>query len=102
MTLCLTKSFYFRTKNSSLRPFFSQFVHFHHIHPITVHLEILGATAAWAVPTSNFLGTVPLSLRPWGTSFFTSAASHQRGCRKDSSWVAQVWLAEGERRQIIR
>jgi len=39
-------------------------------HPVTVLLEIhvLGWTKAWAVPTSNFWGTVhpiPLSLRPW-------------------------------------
>ena len=35
------------------------------------------------------------------TSLFTSAASNQRGCPKNSPWEAQVRLPEGERKQII-
>jgi len=58
MALLFMKNLYFRKKNSFMTPFFTQFVF--HTHSITLLLEILGGTDAWAVPhTSNFWGTVP-------------------------------------------
>ena len=44
----------------------------------------------------------PLESQAQGTSLFTSAVSNQRGCQKNSPLEAQVWLPEGERRQIRR
>ena len=35
---------------------------------------------------------VPLKSQAQGTSLFTSAASNQRGCPKNSPWEAQVQL----------
>ena len=43
---------------------------------------------------------VPLESQAQGNSLFTSAALNQRVCPKDSPCKAQVWLPEGERRQI--
>ena len=43
----------------------------------------------------------PLKSQAQGTILFTSAASNQRGCPKNSPWEAQVRLPEGEWRQII-
>jgi len=43
----------------------------------------------------------PLKSQAHGTSLFTSAASNQRGCPKNSPWEAQVRLPEGERRRQI-
>src|SRR6218665_733631 len=46
---------------------------------------------------------VPLKSQAQGTSLFMSAASNQRGFPKNSPWVAQVRLPEGERmRQITK
>ena len=42
----------------------------------------------------------PLKSQAQGTSLFTSAASNQRGCPRNSPWEAPVRLPEGERRQI--
>src|SRR6218665_2512369 len=44
----------------------------------------------------------PLKSQAQGTSLFTSAASNQRGFPKNSPWVAQVWLPEGERMRQLR
>src|SRR6218665_2638593 len=44
----------------------------------------------------------PLKSQAQGTSLFTSAASNQRGFPKNSPWVAQVRLPEGERMRQIR
>ena len=57
LTIFLTKNLYFRTKNSSLRLFFSQFVLCLISNNSTS--RNIGGTDALAVPISNFGGTVP-------------------------------------------
>jgi len=43
----------------------------------------------------------PLKRQSQSTSLFTSAASNQRGCSKNSPWEAQVRFPDGQRRRNL-
>ena len=61
MALFFTKNLYFRTKNSFMTPFFTQFVL--HTHPITLLFEIWGGRMHGPSPSKICGGPSPSPLR---------------------------------------
>jgi len=82
MVLFFTKNLYFRSKNSFMTPFFTQFV-LSHASDNTTSRNI-GGTGAWAVPTTNFGGDRPPKSPPMHPSALAYIQLHARPSPRNS------------------